>query len=64
MKVGDLVREKGFPELGLIIEKNDKSDVVTYKVMSVHWQNWSNAIAQWFPREYIEDDCEIVSESR
>ena len=64
MKVGDLVREKGYPEIGLIIDKCDESDVVTYKVMCLHWKSWSSAIATWFPREYIEDDCELISEGR
>ena len=61
MKVGDLVREKGYPEIGLIVDKNDKSDVITYKVADVVR---GIPYATWFPREYIENDCELISESR
>jgi len=61
VKVGDLVREKGYPDIGLIVEKNNESDVVTYKVVDLVG---GKAHATWFPREYIENDCEIISESR
>ena len=61
MKVGDLVREKGYPEIGLIVDKNDKSDVITYKVADVVR---GIPYATWFPREYIENDCELISEGR
>ena len=61
MKVGDLVREKGYPEIGLIVDKNNKSDVITYKVADVVR---GIPYATWFPREYIENDCELISESR
>jgi hypothetical protein len=64
MKVGDLVREKGYPEIGLIVDKIDKSDVITYKVMCLSWSHWASAQAQWFPREYIEKDCELISAAR
>jgi hypothetical protein len=64
VKVGDLVREKGYPEIGLIIEKREESDVVTYKVVCSNWEHSSSGIPQWFPREYIENDCELVSEGR
>ena len=64
MKVGDLVREKGYPEIGLIVEKGDKSDVVTYKIVCLNWDHSSSGIPQWFPREYIENDCEVISEGR
>lgn len=61
MKVGDLVREKGYPEIGLIVDKNSKSDVATYKVADIRRDS---LLATWFPREYIENDCELISESR
>jgi hypothetical protein len=58
MKVGDMVREKGYPDIGLILDKVDKSDVVTYRIML------DTGTVMWFPREYIENDCEVISESR
>ena len=57
MKVGDLVKEKDYPEVGIILEKNAKSENFTYKVYCLD-------LMQWWPREYIENDCEVVSESR
>ena len=64
MKVGDLVREKGYPEIGLIVEKRDNSNTHTYKVVCSGWDHSSSGIPQWFPREYIENDCELISENR
>ena len=64
MKVGDLVREKGYPEIGLIVEKNDESDVITYKVVCYDGYHSSLGVPQWFSREYIENDCELISEGR
>ena len=61
MRIGDLVKEKGYPEIGLIVDKNDKSDVITYKVADLRGDV---PFATWFPREYIENDCELISESR
>ena len=58
MKAGDLVKDKEFPEAGLILEKNDDSDVVTYRVLGPFGH------ITWFTREYVEKDCELVSESR
>jgi len=57
VKVGDLVKEKDYPEVGLILEKNAKLENFTYRV-------FCNGITQWWPREYIENDCEVVSENR
>jgi len=61
VKVGDLVREKGYPEIGLIVDKDSKSDVITYKVADVV-RGVPNVA--WFPREYIENDCELISEAK
>jgi len=59
MKVGDLTADKEYPhEPGLILEVRDESDVVTYKVLC------PSGIISWFSRDYIEHDCEVISESR
>jgi len=61
MKVGDLVSDKEFPsEVGLILEVRDKSHntFLTYKVLNPF------GIITWFSRDYIENDCELISESR
>ena len=58
MKVGDLIVDKEYPdEVGIILDKRD-SDVATYRVLSDSGQ------IMWFEREYIENDCELISESR
>ena len=57
MKVGDLVKDKDYHEVGLILEIDDESDVVTYRV--IHGTHIT-----WFAREYIENDCELVNECR
>ena len=54
MKIGDLIKDKEFSEVGLILDKRDGSDVVTYRVIN----QWGTV--SWFPREYIENDCERV----
>ncbi len=58
MKVGDLIKDVQYSEVGLIIDKRDKSDVCTYRVIN----QWGTV--SWFPREYIENDCKVVCESR
>lgn len=58
MKVGDLIVDKEYPdEVGIIVDKRD-SDVATYRVLNDSGQ------IMWFEREYIENDCEIISEVR
>jgi len=58
MKIGDLIVDKDYPsEPGIILDKRD-SDVCTYRVLS------DSGTIQWFEREYIENDCEVISESR
>ncbi len=70
MNVGDLIREKGHSDIGLIIEKRDKSDVVTYRVHTLappslaSWAQLRALDIHWWPRNYVENDCEVISESR
>ena len=58
MKVGDLIVDKDYPDEPGIILDTRNSDVCTYRVL-----NDSGAIL-WFEREYIENHCEVISESR
>ena len=55
MKVGDLVKDKEYPEPGLILEVGDDD---TYRVLC------PSGHMSWFSKSYIENDCELVSESR
>ncbi len=58
VKVGDLIVDKEYPdEFGIIIDKRN-SDVGTYRVLNDTGQ------IMWFEREYIEHDCEVISEAR
>jgi hypothetical protein len=60
MKVGDLIVDKEYPdEPGIILEKRD-SEVggKTYRVLN------DRGDVEWFGKRYIENDCEVISESR
>ena len=57
MKVGDLIVDKEYPkEPGLILNKRN-SDVCTYRVLN------DSGTIMWFEREYIENNCEIISKT-
>ncbi len=56
MKVGDLIIERAYPEdaCGIIVEVGD-----TYKVFCPIWGE-----ALDFEKKYIQEQCEVISESR
>ena len=60
MKVGDLLIDSHSGEVGLLIIINPGDDRLrkTYLVMDV------DGSAHWYPSDYIEKDCEVISESR
>ena len=60
MKVGDLIREIEYPDdsCGLIVAQKDYKEGEIYLVLCV------NGRIERFQPEYIEEDCEIVSENR
>ena len=59
MKIGDLIRDKEFPnDFGVIIEFNRRSYTNYCKVLGM------NGRTQWLPKDYILDECEVVNESR
>ena len=57
MKVGDLIKERDYPDLGLIIEI-DEDLVRKYRVLC------SSGKIQWFGEAYIKGKCEVASETR
>ena len=61
MKVGDLIREKEFPEdvCGLIVAVGDLRTKKPYKVFSSYWGKILS-----FEKKYIQKDCEVINESR
>ena len=66
MKVGDLIKEHDYPELGLLVKIKDASHrsddggvcLTPYGVMG------PDGRVTWFSKKYIEEKCEVVSESR
>jgi hypothetical protein len=66
MKVGDLIIERAYPEdIGLVVEirkaepkKNLNRLTGTYVILNQAGET------HWFASDYIEEDCEVVSESR
>ena len=61
MKVGDLIREKAFPEdaCAIIVEVGDLRTKEPYKVFC---PAWGKVLA--FGKKYIQQECEVISESR
>jgi len=59
MKVGDLVRDKSVhTEYGLIVYKDEYGDVNAYRVL------YKNGKLGYESKDYIENSCEVISESR
>lgn len=59
MKVGDLIVNKEYPdEVGMIVYKDEYGDVNAYRVLTLCGK------LGYFSKEYIENDCEVISESR
>ena len=61
MKVGDLIREKEFKKgpPGIILEVGDLRKKKPYKVYCFAW---GEILA--FEKKYIQEECEVISESR
>ncbi len=61
MKVGDLIREKAYPDegVGLIVRIGDLRTKKPYEVLCPIWRE---TIA--FSKAYIQEECEVISESR
>ena len=58
-KIGDLLRDKEFPEdMGIIVEVDKSTYTNHYKVVS------TNGIFNWLPKDYILYECEVICESR
>ena len=60
MKVGDLIKEVGLPEAGVIIEiARADLDAISprqYRILQ------PNGRCTWFVGDYIEGSCEVLSE--
>tara|TARA_B100000131_G_scaffold298341_1_gene317822 strand:+ start:385 stop:570 length:186 start_codon:yes stop_codon:yes gene_type:complete len=61
MKVGDLIRDKRWPNdpCGIITEVRD---LRTKKPYTVWCPAWGESVR--FEKKYIQEECEVISESR
>jgi hypothetical protein len=57
MKVGDLIKEREWPELGVIIEIKDRRLDRPYTILC------PNGNIEWFTQTYI-NQCEVINESK
>ena len=62
MKVGDLIKDKHAPEIGIIvaIQQNHHCSLGLWSPYCV----WCEGKIEWYEAEYIETECEVISESR
>jgi len=58
MKVGDLVRDLEWGEIGLVVSIIDRRRSQPYNVLCI------DGVTRWLSKKYIEKECEVVSESR
>ena len=54
MKVGDLVRDLDWGEIGLVVEIIDRRKKEPYNVLC------TDGVVRWLPKKYIEKECEVV----
>tara|TARA_R110000824_G_scaffold134691_8_gene297748 strand:+ start:2354 stop:2578 length:225 start_codon:yes stop_codon:yes gene_type:complete len=74
MKVGDLIKEKIYPEIGVIVEIAMRAVVPEGADMTfvrypppdqkVYAVLCPNGKIEWFGQTYIEEECEVINESR
>tara|TARA_R110000824_G_scaffold27430_2_gene93332 strand:+ start:2403 stop:2576 length:174 start_codon:yes stop_codon:yes gene_type:complete len=57
MKVGDLVRDLEWGEIGLVIS-------ITYSRRRPYNVLCPDGVMRWLSKKYIEKECEVVDESR
>jgi len=58
MKVGDLIREAEYPEVGLLATIKYLPRATLYGILC------PNGRIEWFTKAYVEESCEIINESR
>ena len=56
MKVGDLIKEIEYPEVGLIVAVDFNQKHAPYRLLC------PNGDLTWFSRQYVEEKCEVISE--
>ncbi len=59
MQIGDLVVDKEFPEeTGLLLKIKDDTCKTPYGILC------PNGKVGWFTQTYVDEKCEVISESR
>jgi len=58
MKVGDLIKEKEYPEVGLLLKIKDDTCKTPHGILR------PNGKVEWFTQAYIDEKCEVINESR
>ena len=65
MKVGDLLVDSHSGDIGLLIAINYETPQMSYRNMPrPYFVMDLDGKAHWYEREYIEKDCEVISERR
>ena len=59
MQVGDLIRDREFPEdMGIIVAKAEDCAVNAYRILAL------NGTLEYHDKSYVEKGCEVVHASR
>jgi len=58
MKVGDLIKDSEYSEMGLLVTIKDDTCRTPYGILC------PNGRIEWFTKVYVKEACEIVNESR
>ena len=58
MKVGDLVKDREYPEVGLLVTINDDLPRAMYGILC------PNGRIEWFTKTFVEGSLEVASEGR
>jgi len=58
MQVGDLIKEKEYPEVGLLLKIKDSRWRTPYGILC------PSGKVEWFTKAYLEEKCEVISASR
>ena len=58
MQVGDLIQEKAWPGVFLLVVKVEPAEAYPYAVLDPY------GTIEHFSRGYVEDCCEVLSEGR
>ena len=60
LAIGTIVCDNEYPEdLGLIVERNPRSEGRAYKVYRITRNNGTN----WLPRDYVENRCSVITKA-